>query len=192
MGYETKARCWLTMMRFSPEVPRNIRWLLHSRSELSSQRGVTFSGLKSCRAAGMGETEFSSNTLMCPTWLIPYDRGQQCRFHWFPGHAVTWGALPVVCSNEYSLCGGTGFSETATPCHRASRSSQSSGSASEPPKQSRKNAHSVPRDAVISHTHNVNSFFYLIYWDWTICTESSWKGTIYTKISKSICSRDIH
>lgn len=137
-GLWNEASCWLTKMKFSPEVPRTIRWLLDSRSELSSQRGLIFSGLKSCRAAGMHRSgrnrKFSSNTPICPTWLIPYDRGQRCRFHWFPGHAVTSGALPVACSNEHSLSEGTMFSETATPYHRASRSSQSSESASEPPK----------------------------------------------------------
>lgn len=161
MGYEMKASCWLTKMKFSPEVPRNIRWLLGSRSELSSQRGDIFSGLKSCRAAGMHRSgrnrKFCSNTPICPTWSIPYDRGQRCRFHWFPGHAATSGALPVVCSNEHSLSEGTRFSETATPYHRASRSSQSSGSASEPPKlKMKKCALSTKTECYFTHTQNVN------------------------------------
>lgn len=150
-----KASCWLTKMKFSREVPRNVTCLLDSRSELSSQRGVIFSGLKSCRAAGIHRSgrnrNISSNTAICPTWFVPYDRGQQCRFHWFPSHAVTSGALPVACSNEHSLSEGTRFSETATPYHRASRSSQSSGSASEPPKLKAETACTQSQEILLFH-----------------------------------------
>ena len=99
--------------------------------------------------------KFSSNTPTCPTWSIPYDRGQRCRFHWFPGHAATSGALPVTCSNEHSLSEGTRFSETATPYRRASRSSQSSGSASEPPKFKLEKTCTQYKDILLFHTHRM-------------------------------------
>lgn len=155
MGCEMKASCWLTKMKFSPEVPRTIRWLLDSRSELSSQREATGwspAGQQVC--TGVDETKFCSSIPICPTWIIPYDRGQQCRFHWFPDHAVTSGALPAACSNAHSLSGGIKFSGTATPCHRASHSSQSSESASEPPK-SKVEKHALSTKRYCDFTHKM-------------------------------------
>lgn len=115
-------------------------------------------GLKSCRAAGMHRSgwnrKFCSSIPICPTWIIPYDRGQQCRFHWFPDHAVTSGALPAACSNAHSLSGGIKFSGTATPCHRASHSSQSSESASEPPK-SKVEKHALSTKRYCDFTHKM-------------------------------------
>lgn len=155
MGSEMKASCWLTKTKFSPEVPRTIRWLLDSRAELSSQREVWPEVLQGSRYHRSGSNrQFCSNIPICPTWLIPYDKGQQCRFHWFPGHAVTSGALPAACSNAHSLSGGTRFSRTATPCRRASRSSQSSESASEPPK-SRVEKHALSTKRYCDFTHKM-------------------------------------
>lgn len=50
-----------------------------------------------------------------------------------------------------------------------------------------------------AHT-NVNQLCYVIHQDWSICRDTrAWKGTlftprnlVYSKISKSICSRDVH
>lgn len=100
--------------------------------------------------------KFSSNTPARPTWLIPYDRGQRCRFHWFPGHAATSGALPVACSNEHSLSEEIRFLETAAPYRRASRSCQSSGSAFEPPTLQVEKTCAQYQEILLFHTYTQN------------------------------------